>query len=235
MPEIVSQRMILNPATGKEEPAESSAAGATSASVIAGFKARIEHMMERERFFAEKLDVPSLGAMREDWIAAIAKHDEKVARDALGQVYANLASGGASGLDDLTPEEIALCRAIEAISAALGNADPVVDIGEGKHAPGVKHLRVLRREITACTPCSGKPENRPRELRILLDQMRFLAEQVYRTRVSDRAALVAETPQKLAALDREMKAISRALSLPDGPVPTTHQIHNDRSNDGRWP
>lgn len=201
--------------------------------IIAGLKARIEHMMERERFFAEKLGVPNLGTLRQDWAEAIAKHDEKAARDALGQVYANLASGGASGLDDLTPEEIALCRAIEAISAALGNADPLVDIGEVKRAPGVKHLRVLRREITACTPCSGKPEHRPRELRILLDQMRFLAEHVHKTRVSDRAALVAETPQKIAALDREMRAISRALSLPDRPVPTTHQIHNDRSNDGR--
>lgn len=204
----------------------------SDAEIIAGLKARVEHMLERERFFAEKLGVPNLGAMREDWIAAIAMRDEKVARDALGQVYASIASGDASNLDDLTPEEIALCRAIEAISTALGNANPIVDIGEGKHAPQVKHLRVMRREITACTPCSGKPENRLRELRILLDQMRFLAEQVYKNRASDRAALVAETPQKVAALDREMKAISRALSLPDRAVPTSHQPHNDRSNDG---
>ena len=229
MPEIRSQHAIQNPASSKEEPAES---GATDASVIAGFKARIEHMMERERFFAEKLGVPKLGVLRQDWVEAIAKHDEKVARDTFSQVSASLASGGAPGLDDLTPEEIALCRAIEAISAALGNADPVVDIGESKRTSGVKYLRVLRREITACTPCSGKPEHRPRELRILLDQVRFLAEQVYQNRVNDRAALVAETPQRVAALDREMKAISRALSLPDGPVPTTHKIHNDRSSEG---
>ena len=59
-----------------------------------------------------------------DWIAAIAKHDEKVAQDALCQVRASSASGGAPGLDNLTSEEIALCRAIEAISAALTSTCP---------------------------------------------------------------------------------------------------------------
>lgn len=204
----------------------------SDAEIIAGFKARIEHMMERERFFAEKLGVPNLGAMREDWSAAIAKHDEKVVQDALGQIRASIASGSASGLDDLTPEEIALCRAIEAISAALGNKNPIVDIGEGKHAPGMKHLRVMRREITASTPCSGKPEHRPRELRILLDQMRFLAEQVYKNRVSDRAALLWDTPKQVEEIERAMRAISHALSLPDGPVLASHQAHNDRRNEG---
>lgn len=204
----------------------------SDADIIFGLKARIEHLLERERFFAEKLGVPCLGAMRDDWITAIAKHDEKVAQDALCRVRASIASGSASGLDDLTPEEIALCRAIEAISAALGNSAPIVDIGEGKHAPGMKHLRVMRREITASTPCSGKPENRPRELRILLDQMRFLAEQVYKNRVSDRAALLRDTPKQVEEIDREMRAISHALSLPDGPVPASHQAHNDRRNEG---
>lgn len=200
--------------------------------VVAALKARVEHLLERERFFAEKLGVPNLGVNRQDWGEAISKHDAKVAWDALGMVYQSNKSDRSFALDDITPEEVALCRVIEAISAALGNANPTVDIAMDIGAPGVKHLRVLRREVVASIPCSGLPATRPRELRILLDQMRFLAGQVYSNRASDKAALLTQTPKKVAEIEEKMQAISQALSLHDGLVPVAHQSHNDRNNDG---
>lgn len=186
-------------------------------------RAQVDNLLERERYFVEKLGVKGLGALRGDWAEAIEAHDAKVRADEAAKHEAARIPRVGDSLADLTPEEIPVVRAIEALAAALGHDDPMVCEGRRKH-PGSQMgqdvLRVVTRRTIADVPSSTRAGRRLAELRCLLGQVRFLAEHVYRSRQGDLDRLRAETPPQIESLQRGMRDIARALSIPTEPVST---------------
>jgi hypothetical protein len=184
-------------------------------------RAQVENLLERERYFVEKLGVKGLGALRGDWVEAIEAHDAKVRGDEAAKHEAARIPLVGDSLADLTPEELPVVRAIEALAAALGHDDPLVCEGLRKY-PGSQMgqdvLRIVTRRTIADVPSSSRVDRRLAELRSLLGQMRFLAEHVYRSRQGDLDRLRVEMPAQIESLQRGMRDIARVLSIPAEPV-----------------
>lgn len=168
---------------------------------------RIDWLLSRERYFAEMLGVPTLGSTREAWQAAMAAHDAHVAQRANDRAEAPTMSQGA--LADLSPQEHAIVRAIEALAVAVGHDRPVVLVRRGEGV-GIDHVEVVSQKTIACTPMSGRPGRRATELRDLLDSMCMLADHVLRRRQADLDRLQRDTPSQVEALKASIVETQRA-------------------------
>lgn len=173
---------------------------------------RIDWLLSRERYFAEMLGVPTLGSTREAWQVAMEAHDAQVVQRANGRAEATPRPQGT--LADLSPQESAMVRAIEAMAVAIGHDRPVVLVRREERV-GIDYIEVVSQKIVANTPMSGRPGRRATEIQDLLHSMSMLADHVLRRRQADLDRLQQDTPAQVEALSASIAEIRRAAAQCD--------------------